>query len=258
MRILYAVHQFFPNHYTGTERFVLNLAKQMQRMGHQVQVLTYGLTDETGWTSFDRRLMYRMYVHEGVPVLAVKHTMIPDDVSFSITDEYLASALDTLIRDDFDVIHIAHPMRVGAIHNLAKKRSIASVLTLTDFWLLCPRGQLVKPNSHLCTGPKGGLECADGTCYEHVTRQRIVERYTAARQLWKDITVKVSPSRFLANMFQANGWPRQGEILWVRHGIDYSTVTSMPKKKKTKGDAVIFGFIGTLLYTKGVHVALEA
>lgn len=258
MKILYALHQFFPNYYTGTERFVFNLAKQMQRMGHQVQVLTYGITDEKGWTSFNRDLMYRRYVYKGVPVLAIKHTVIPEDVSFSITDDYLVSALDALIREDFDVVHIAHPMRVGAVHTLAKKRNIPSVLTLTDFWLLCPRAQLIKPNSQLCVSPKGGMECANGTCYEHVMRQRIIERYTAAQQLWQNITVKVSPSRFLASIFQANGWSRQGEILWVRHGIDYSTVIHLPKRKKVKGEPVIFGFIGTLLYTKGVHVAFEA
>jgi len=41
MNILYILHQFFPMHYTGTERHTLDMAKQMQRMGHYVTVLTY-------------------------------------------------------------------------------------------------------------------------------------------------------------------------------------------------------------------------
>jgi len=28
MRVLYACHQFFPEYYTGTERYILDLAKQ--------------------------------------------------------------------------------------------------------------------------------------------------------------------------------------------------------------------------------------
>ena len=49
MRILFVVHQFFPKHYTGTERLVLNLSKQMQRIGHYVKVLTYGITEDEGF-----------------------------------------------------------------------------------------------------------------------------------------------------------------------------------------------------------------
>ncbi|MEA2077806.1 MAG: hypothetical protein U9O95_07300 [Candidatus Marinimicrobia bacterium] len=49
MKILYAVHQFFPKHYTGTERFTFDLCKQMQKMGYQVDVLTYGIADDTGY-----------------------------------------------------------------------------------------------------------------------------------------------------------------------------------------------------------------
>ena len=43
MKVLFAVHQFFPHHYTGTERVVLNLCRQLQRMGHDVIVLTYAI-----------------------------------------------------------------------------------------------------------------------------------------------------------------------------------------------------------------------
>ena len=41
MKILYILHQFFPLHHTGTERLTLDIAKQIQRMGNYVSVLTY-------------------------------------------------------------------------------------------------------------------------------------------------------------------------------------------------------------------------
>jgi hypothetical protein len=59
MRILYIVHQFFPKWYTGTERFVLNLAMQMQRLGHSVEVLTYGFKDESDFTLRERAMIKR-------------------------------------------------------------------------------------------------------------------------------------------------------------------------------------------------------
>ena len=48
MKVLIVSHQFFPEFYTGTERFSLNLAHQLQRMGHGVEVVTYGVKDDSG------------------------------------------------------------------------------------------------------------------------------------------------------------------------------------------------------------------
>lgn len=41
MKILDLVHQFYPQAYTGTEKFVLQLVQQCQLAGHAVQVVTY-------------------------------------------------------------------------------------------------------------------------------------------------------------------------------------------------------------------------
>jgi len=41
MKILYVVHQFFPFFHTGSERLTFDTAKQMQKMGHSVTILTY-------------------------------------------------------------------------------------------------------------------------------------------------------------------------------------------------------------------------
>ncbi|UCD84958.1 MAG: glycosyltransferase, partial [Deltaproteobacteria bacterium] len=34
-----------------------------------------------------------------------------------------------------------------------------SVLTLADYWFICPQIQMLKPNLELCPGPKGGINC---------------------------------------------------------------------------------------------------
>jgi hypothetical protein len=41
MKILYLVHQFYPDAYQGTEKFVLQLAQHCQAAGHEVKVITY-------------------------------------------------------------------------------------------------------------------------------------------------------------------------------------------------------------------------
>ena len=134
MKILFTLHQFFPNHYTGTERLVLNLSKQMQRMGHSVKVLTYGVTESNG---FKKRgdFLIKEYEFQGIPVTSIRHEIIPDDIGFAVFDDAMAEVLENLFSSEvFDIIHICHPMRAGSIIKVANNRGIPTVLTLTDFW----------------------------------------------------------------------------------------------------------------------------
>ena len=96
MKILFAVHQFFPIHYTGTERFVLNLSKQLQRMGHSVKVLTYAIAENTGFRK-EGGFLIKEYVFQGVPVVSVRHKIIPPDVSFTIFDTSMEKIVNVLI-----------------------------------------------------------------------------------------------------------------------------------------------------------------
>jgi len=47
MRILYVVHQFYPDSSAGTERFLLSLANAVQRSGHYAEVVTYSMKDSS-------------------------------------------------------------------------------------------------------------------------------------------------------------------------------------------------------------------
>jgi len=65
MRILYVVHQFFPEHISGTEQYVLSLARAGRAAGDDVRVYT---VDPDG-SHPDRPANVRQYVHRGVPVV---------------------------------------------------------------------------------------------------------------------------------------------------------------------------------------------
>ena len=82
MRILYVCHQFFPDCYTGTERYALELAKQMQRMGHQVCTLTYALKERGGNVTARGGVAHVSYDYEGVPVVALRHLDLDEREDF--------------------------------------------------------------------------------------------------------------------------------------------------------------------------------
>lgn len=82
LRLLYLVHQFFPERSNGTEQFVRQLARAVQARGHTAQVITYGLG---GWRSLWRQpaeqLRQRRYTYAGLPVLALRHCNRPPNLS---------------------------------------------------------------------------------------------------------------------------------------------------------------------------------
>jgi len=254
MNILYAVHQFFPKHYTGTERFVLNLSRQMQRMGHRVKVLTYGITETEGFTKTVHKFLVKEYTYQGIDVISIRHKEIPSDVSFTIFDpDYEQVLEESVFTEEFDILHIAHPMRVGQVLKVADELGIPSVVTLTDFWLFCPRGIAVTSTGKMCSDPEKGSKCIR-ECYGYGWKDKILKRFNESVEFLKRVDVVVSPTKFLAGIFkQVYGI----DVRVIRHGIDYTTVKPNRRYKK-KGDTVVFGYIGTVLPHKGAHIICEA
>jgi hypothetical protein len=71
-------------HYTGTERFTFDLCKQMQKMGYRVDVLTYGIADDSGYDYSKNKFLIKEYEFDGIPVTSIRHKHVPEDVSFDI------------------------------------------------------------------------------------------------------------------------------------------------------------------------------
>ncbi len=254
MRILYTVHQFFPNHYTGTERLVLNLCKQMQRMGHSVKVLTYGITDTEGFVH-EGGFLFKEYIFQGVPVISFRHKKIPEDLSFSIFDVKMTEMLEKKIsRDNFDAIHICHPMRMGSIVKAFEHTRIPVILTLTDFWLMCPKGIAVTQEGELCQTSDNGIKCIN-ECYGDIWKDRIIQRNNECKVLLQSVDAIVSATNFLKQIFQINN--SITNIKLIKFGKDYSNIRAN-LRTYTEENEICLGFLSTLLLHKGAHVLLEA
>jgi Glycosyl transferase 4-like domain len=138
MRILYACHQFFPDYGTGTERYTLQLAQQMQRMGHSVSVLTYA-TKALGTQPSARAAILRWtYEYEGVPVIGLRHVDFDSrgglpSISFELSDPVIFQEIKHFLGEQsFDLLHCIHPMRTGEAMRAAKESELKVVLHLMD------------------------------------------------------------------------------------------------------------------------------
>ena len=246
LRILYLVHQFFPKHYYGTERFTLNLAKQMQKRGHYPTVLTYdyGL-DLEGFKNLTDEILIRSYSYDEIPVLAIRH-VTPTGI-YHVFHPEIENAFHKL-KLDYDLIHICHPIWLSSIARSGKKANIPILMTLTDSWLLCLRG-LLDHDYLLCNGPEEGDRCITHCGYD----KRIKSRYKNAKELFNIADEVVVSSKFLKTLFEINGLDRNTRI--IQHSVDYANVKRLKNPNQPK---LVFGFIGSLQYHKGVHILISA
>ena len=159
MKILYAVHQFYPKWYTGTEKLVYLLATMMQKRGHRVKVITFATKEEQKKTIKKNSILIERFIYSGVPVTHAFDNL-PIDINYSLRNEKLREfAYDTIKDEKPDILHVGHPMRTGEIIFAAKELNIKYILTLTDFWLICPKYILINSDNKLCDGPKNGSQC---------------------------------------------------------------------------------------------------
>lgn len=260
MKILYVIHQFFPRHYTGTERLTLDIAKQIQRLGHHVSVLTYEpsppiensskflykvKSEEEDFKKIDDYMLRKDYQVESIPVIALKHDKFK--YGFEVFEDELEKHLFEIIKG-FDVVHFTHPMRFSSALKVCKKLKISTVLTLTDNWLLCPRG-LFTLEKQLCNGPQEGRECMKVCKYD----DRILSRYNEAKWFFQNVDRIFSGTNFVRQTFWENGWQRNIEL--NTFSIDYSYVSA---EEPPNGKQIVFAFIGSLIWQKGIHILINA
>jgi glycosyltransferase involved in cell wall biosynthesis len=253
MKVLYVVHDFFPNYYGGAERYVLNLCHQMQRLGHQAHVLTYGLDEPaTGFPERCGPMLSRSYVFEGIEVTALRHQEVPADVQFRVEDGEVADAVASLLEATrTEIVHVAHPMRLASCYLAARRCGVPVLLTLTDFWLPCPRGRFFKLDFSPCSSPEEGRKCVRDC---HVPGS-VIERYQQARRMFDSVARVTAPSRLTLEAFSRCGWVRP--ITHISHGVDYRTVQPLPRRTRGKGK-IVFGYIGVLKKFKGVDLLLRS
>ncbi len=258
MRILLGVHQFFPTHYTGTERYVLNLAKQLQRMGHYVKVLTYAFNEKSSFEgNFSQNLLYREYSYEGVPVISIRHKSQHDDLYFvfDFMDIEIYNATKKIIeKGNFDIYHCAHPLRIGSSLKAAKDMNLKVVFMLTDYFMMCPMGIMLRTDNTLCDGPDNGNNCLK-YCFTNVSKDRMQNRIYHSLNLIECSDILLSPSQFLIAAYDFTGFIPSSRFQLSRHGSDYSKIQKLPSKPPK--DIITFGYIGTVQYHKGVHIMVD-
>lgn len=314
MRILHVTHEFPPYEFAGTAIYTWNIVKALSRR-HEVFVFSrladkeradYELIDETPPEGYRLRLMNK-------PELSWS----PFEATYTDPEaERIFCAWLDEIRPD--VVHVQHLL--GMSHGVLaaiKARGIGLVMTLHDFWAMCPMGQrMCYTDQTLCEDivyEKCGPCCfGEGWTWSEPDAPREVEspawndfyrhRFVATRgvkgrrpraaawaagktlQTWFGLDARlpappsisdnpfarrtrammaaldhcdllITPSAFLRDEFVRIFGIDRRRIIHSPNGMTFDHVVRHPR---TASDVVRFGFMGSIIPTKGVHVLVEA
>ncbi len=288
LKILYVLHGFPPNTWAGTEVYTLNLALAMQARGHEVVVLARspGRPGEESLPDFT--VLEERFVEGGggaLRVLRLVNRLHYRRLADTFVDERVDAAfLRVLAQEKPDVVHFQHLIHLSTnFVQLAKEEGCATFLTMHDYWALCPRVQLIRPDGERCEENMGAgcflcikerrLEAIPaakkagellGPVAELVAHAAgreeysdLVERHAAVLRAYEAADLRASPSRFLrSKMVDTAGFDAH-RLVYSDNGMRTDHVRAMDKARDAGGKLRV-GFVGTLVWYKGGETLLRA
>ena len=199
-------------------------------------------------------LLVNEYRYRGIPVTALRHLYIPGDINTRVADvDILCFAREFLSASRFDLVHLAHGMRLGSIANAAQESNVPTLYTITDFWTLCPKINLQTSGGALCGGPNGGAECSR-FCAE-LDRSFVQCRLGKIKDMLTRANAIATPSRFVRSILRAELGDIKVQV--IPHGIARPQMLPLPKAYRAN-NKLVFGYAGGLAPHKGVHILLAA
>jgi len=282
-KILIAVHHFPPQYTGGAENRAFRTALALQNRGHTVQVACIeSITDDT-----TDPIRSSDEIYQGLPIRRYFFCLAsaPDKFRWEYFNPWIGDQIPSLIREFRpDIFHLfsGYLMTASAL-NAAFESQIRTVVSLTDFWFLCARINMLRSNGQLDSRrtadqvPRNTVECA--RCMgEEQRRYRIPGRFLPGLMnlYWSRQTKRIqeiqlrnqtllealnrvdvilSPSQFLRDVYiQAGVEPKR--IHYLRQGVDLSSLKPLPPRPFSP--PLRIGYIGQIANHKGVHILVKA
>lgn len=289
MHILLITHFFPPKHNAGTENYTLGLAQAFLAKGHQVHVLC--AEDWQSGDSYWNGVTEDNYL--GVPVIRIHLNWTKaDNPNHVLFDSLLVEQwLDEYLRTNLpDIIHVTstYSLGVGLLRAVERSR-IPLVLTLMDFWFLCPRTSLLRGDGELCDGRTTPWECQEclltssrlylrtksmlssqlqPALWYGISHVPLLARRRGARGMAIDMDYRkaemrkslqlpniiISHSTFVQKMVAQSGLSHR--VVHVSNGLDLDWATTY--RGKSASSVIRFGYIGQITKIKGVHLLIQA
>jgi glycosyltransferase involved in cell wall biosynthesis len=278
MKIAIAVHHFPPRYTSGAELRAYRTASWLRDHGYDLHVICVEAIDNGNGNG----LTFEDDTYDGLPVrrLSFNLAAAPDPFRWTYDNPWIGEHLRGYLSELApDLLHlISGYLMSGSSLRAAMDLQIPTVVTLTDFWFLCPRITLLRSNGQRCAPPFDAVTCA--RCLGEGKRRyrflgqiapvpmrvfwqrqsgraaQIQARMDFLREILNRADAIISPSRFLRRLFiQAD--VAEERIVFSRQGRDFPALTP-DLLTKTPAEHLRIGCMGQIAPHKGVHTLFEA
>ncbi len=285
LRVLFATMQFGRGYGQGTERYVAILSDGLRRRGHAVTVLA-GDPERRGPS-----------LPAGAPVDGEPGVLHLPSRGWMSVEGLPPEAFEPLLRRERpDVVHVANPAHIGVgLLHAAARTGIPTVVTIMDYWWLCPKHTLQHWQRGTCDGNVGWRECA--RCIAAGRRDALSHLLSAVPGVrnaalpalmflrsvmrglpvaeirrWKgrqqyllrtlrSVDAVICPSQAAAALVGSR--VDSGRVHAIPYGLEARWFEGRPTTTTRTSDAkdpegLTIGYAGALARHKGVHLLLEA
>lgn len=264
MRVLLISHGYPPESVGGVEQHVAGLARALVAAGHDVHVYAKtGAGSAPQGTRVDAaptdagapRVTRVAYRYEGLDTFESLYAVPTLDAALRA---FLAE------QPPFDVAHVHHltGMSTG-LPDVLRAAGVRVVLTLHDYWLLCPRGQMWRDDGTVCATvePQRCADCLRPTFGGWVPAgaegaAQVAQLHDLARRTIAAADTLVVPAAAAQAPFVAAGVDA-ARIRVVENGVDVEALRDLTPVAAAPHPLRI-GFLGTLIPSKGLDVLVEA
>lgn len=281
MKILIAVHHFPPSFTGGAEWRACRTAAALRERGHDVHVICVERID----TGPDSGVAWKDTLYQGIPIRRISYNLLaaPDPARWEYDNPWIGEHLRGLLKEHRpDIFHLIGGYLLGAdVIWDACEAGLPVVVTLTDYWFICPRINLLRSNGQVCMD---AMPCECVRCLAEEKRRyrwparafpklmdflwaflladrvripvslaQVERRRQVLTEVLHQIDLAICPSAFLRSVYLRAGAPADRLVL-SRQGL------TLPGKfvPKTPSAALRVGYTGQLAEHKGVHLLIEA
>jgi GT2 family glycosyltransferase/glycosyltransferase involved in cell wall biosynthesis len=253
LRIVHLVHGWPPFQHAGTELYAYWLVRR-QRDAHHVAVYARGAdpsrADGEAVEMLDGGARVRLVTNHFTARNPLRRN--------AIRDRALERDFERFLRSESpDLLHVHHLAgHAFSLVHVARRLGIPIVMQLQDWWFLCARVNLFHRDGVRCSGPAPAKCASCATMTRVPLLNRLVHRVrrAAARAALRACDAFVAGSEAIRRDY-ASIVPRATPFHVIPYGVACGT-GSQPVRRRRR--PLRFGFVGSLLPHKGVHVAQEA
>ncbi|MDH7482836.1 MAG: glycosyltransferase [Armatimonadota bacterium] len=165
-----------------------------------------------------------------------------------------------------DIIHFHNLAGLSAsLLQTAYEMGIPFVVTLHNYWFICPRHDLLDRHNRVCSGPGDGTKCAE--CIPPIEGEPDVKdralayaaRYRNIIRWLNKANAIIAVSNYVRNLYLEHGIaPERIITITPAAGTAEQLWATKDKFLRQQSAKITFGFLGTIIFRKGVHLLLDA